>query len=718
MKKLLLTFSVGCFSVVSSQNLSFSDVKFKALLLSSNSTNQIAKDFNGNSIAVDNNGDGEIQLSEAQQVKILNIRQDPDQMYIDPQGNIQDPGNIKMAYYNSHLPDGISDALLFPNLEELYFWHTKTANISFVNRPQIKKVQGRPFYYDFSQSGQYTPSPINLLFDNCSGIQDIADIIAYQATGNPWSSPENSLSIKNCQQINSNAIINSAELKELYIQNSTIQTLTFNSCKLLEKISVPGLSSLTKISVLGDTGISFLTGNNQDIELIANNCINLQEIVADTDHYSTTGAYFTSVNLNGCSSLKKIQGLNAPSIDFTTAGLANLEELDCSFYNRYGYNTTSGVYFGDVTSLNLSGLPKLKILKAFNQKITNSVNFSVAQVLENIDITNSCGYMNIVNVSNLPHLQTLQTSRIETMNTQGNADLQAIIAKNCIALTDFRFKNNSDLRNLDLENCPGLQTLAIGYNYPDGAFPNLENINLDQCTGFKEITIRNTKISTLNTKDCTALQSLELSQIEPLSSLNITNNTNLEFLDLSSLPLLTQVNTSDNINLKNAAFSNCPQITQLNLSSSSHLQGLSLLNMPNLTYANIRNGSIEEFHDYSNYNPNLSMCVDDAQLNDLQSMYPDITFTTSCGSFLHSNSSEINTKRIRVFPNPVKDVLQISSQTPIKNIKLIDLHERILFDQNFNQDLIKIDLSDYPSAVYLMKITTGKNQITEKIIKK
>ncbi len=77
MKKLLLTLSVGCFSVVYSQNLNFSDVKFKALLLSSNTTNQIAKDFNGSSIAVDNNGDGEIQLSEAQQVKILNIRQGP-----------------------------------------------------------------------------------------------------------------------------------------------------------------------------------------------------------------------------------------------------------------------------------------------------------------------------------------------------------------------------------------------------------------------------------------------------------------------------------------------------------------------------------------------------------------------------------------------------------------------------------------------------------------
>ena len=145
MKKLLFTLWVSGFSIAYSQNLNFSDAKFKALILSSNSTNQIAQDFNGNSIAIDNNGDGEIQPSEAQQVKVLTIRLDSGQMYIDPNGDTFDPNNINSTYYNSHLPDGITDALLFSNLEELYFWNTKTANISFTNNTKIKKVQGRPF---------------------------------------------------------------------------------------------------------------------------------------------------------------------------------------------------------------------------------------------------------------------------------------------------------------------------------------------------------------------------------------------------------------------------------------------------------------------------------------------------------------------------------------------------------------------------------------------
>jgi len=712
MKKLLFTLWVSGFSIAYSQNLNFSDAKFKALLLSSNTTNQIAQDFNGNSIAIDNNGDGEIQPSEAQQVKVLTIRLDSGQMFIDPNGDTFDPNNINSTYYNSHLPDGISDALLFSNLEELYFWNTKTANISFTNNTKIKKVQGRPFYYDLSQGGQYMASPINLSFDNCSGIQNIADIIAYQISGNQWTPDENSLRIKNCQQINSNAVISSAELKELYIENSNIQTLTFDSCKFLEKIAVPNLNTLTKISVTG--GFSSSGNPEQNIELIANNCTNLQEIIADTDHYESTGSYFSNVNLNGCSSLKKIMGLNAPSIDFSTAGLINLEELDCSFYNRYIYSTTSGVYFGDVNTLNLAGLPKLKILKAFNQKITNTINFSAAQKLESIDLTNSCGYMNTVNTSNLSYLHTLKTDRFMSNGTQGENNLQNIFTNNCIALTNFSFDNNNDLRKLDLENCPGLQNLSIGY-----MFSNLEDINLSQCTGFKDIAVSNTKISTLNTQDCASLQSLSLSYNDLLTSVNTSNNTNLESLTLANLPLLTPINTAANINLKNVHFNTCPQITQLDLSTSSHLESATLWNMSNLTSANLRNGSTEDLIDLTNNNSNLSVCVDDSQLNELQTIYPDITFTTNCSnSFLKSDNANFKTKQIKVFPNPVKDILQVSSDTPIKNIKLIDYQERIIFDRNFNQTIVNIDLSSYPTAVYVIKITTDKTQVTKKIIKK
>ncbi|ALR31108.1 hypothetical protein ATE47_11480 [Chryseobacterium sp. IHB B 17019] len=719
MKKILFTLCVSCFSIAYSQNLNFIDARFKALILSSSPTNEIAKDINGNPIAIDASGDGEIQVSEAQQVKVLTIKQDPTKKYINPNGNTYDLSNINASYYESHLPEGISDALLFTNLEELYFWETKTANISFVDNSKIKKVQGRPIYFDLPQTSTLTiASPINLSFDNCPGIQTINDVIAYQATINPWVSPENSLTIKNCPQINGNISIDQTELKELYIQNSPITTLTFNSCKYLEKISVPNLSTLTKISVLG-ANQSIGTAINQNINLIANNCINLQEITADTDHYDTNGAYFSTVNLNGCSSLKKIKGLNASIIDLSTAGLLNLEELDCAYYNRYIYNTTSGVYFGSATSLNLSGLPKLKVLKAFNQPITNNVNFSIATTLEDIDITGSCGYMSTVNVSNLSNLHTLKTSRVSTLNTQGNDDLQKIMAKNCTSLTNLVFNDNGHLKELDIQNCPAIQRLAIGYYLPerDGVFPELNTINVLQCPGIKEIIIHDTQINTLNISQCPALKTLELQGDNLLSSVDVSNNLNLESLGLKSLPLISQVNTSNNIKLKTVYLTNCPQINQLNFSTAINFEGLSFWNMPNLIYVSLRNGSIEEFSDFNSYNTNLHMCVDDAQLSDLQSMYPDIAFTTNCGNFLAINDSKNNKIEIKVAPNPVKDFVFVKSEENIKDVKIYDAQGRMIYNQEFNHEMVRINLSSHPNGTYIMKIKTDKTEVSKKIMK-
>ncbi|MBB6372508.1 T9SS type A sorting domain-containing protein [Chryseobacterium shigense] len=654
MKKIFLTLSVSCFSVAYSQNLNFTDSKFKALILSSATSNDITKDANGNPIAVDTNGDGEIQVSEAQQVKILSINQDPNQMYIDPNGDPSDINNINLAYYNSHLPDGITDALLFPNVEELYIEITKSANISFINNSKIRKVKGRPHYYDANQPGQYIPSPINLSFDSCSGIQNIADIIAYQSSLNPWSTDENVLKIKNCTQINGNAIIDLAELTEIYIENSSISTLTFNSCKFLKKISVPNLNSITKISILGNTGASAPNYINQNIELIANNCTNLEEIVADTDHYNTTGAYFTSVNLNGCTSLKKIKGLNSPTVNFSTAGLINLEELDCSFYNRNVYYTNSTTYFGDLTSLNLSGLPKLKVLKAFNQPITNTVNFTAATALQKIDITNSCGYMTTLNVSNLANLNTLKSDIIiqSGLSSASHFDLQSITAQNCIALTDLQINGNFNLKSLNLQNCSALQTLNLP---PDSStipsFSNLNTLNILQCTALQNLTVTNTKIMELIASDCIVL-----------NSLNLNSNANL-------------------------------------------------------TYANIKNGSVENAY-FSNNNSNLSMCVDAAQLVQLQNTFPNIAFTANCGGGVLKTIDNLLTKTdITISPNPAKDFIQVKSSDIIKNIKLFDGQGKIISNWNSSQNLVRIDLSPYPNGVYTIKITAGEKEISKKIIK-
>ncbi|MCD0457576.1 T9SS type A sorting domain-containing protein [Chryseobacterium sp. LC2016-27] len=460
MKKILFTLSVSCFSIAYAQNLNFADPKFKTLILSSNSSNEIAKDLSGNSIVIDANGDGEIQVSEAQQVVILNVKMDETQKYDAVTGDINFP------YYFNHLPGNISDALLFTNIEELYISDTKSANISFVNNSKIKKLicENRWFYDEGSFNGNFYESfffPVDLTIDNCPSILTMNDI---SASYHPYFLGQAIFRIKNNPQFNGALILNDRLVSELYFENINLTSININDCRGLVKLSVPNIATLQTLNI---TNTQDSQNSDQEINLIANNCNALQELVLDGDYYDSRAVYLSAINVNGCTSLKKIKGLNAPNIDLSTAGLINLEELDCSFYNRYIYNTTGGVYYGKLNSLNLSGLPNLKILKASNQPITNNINFSAASNLENIDVTNSSGYMTTMDLSTLSSLQTLNADRVYINSNYGNNDLTSVNIKNGSLEQIVGFENH----NYNLSVCvddaqlAGLQAQYPGINF-------------------------------------------------------------------------------------------------------------------------------------------------------------------------------------------------------------------------------------------------------------
>ncbi|WP_404985262.1 hypothetical protein ACI513_18670 [Chryseobacterium sp. M5] len=460
MKKILFTLGVSCFSLAYAQNLNFADSKFKALILSSNSTNEIAKDLNGNSIAIDANGDGEIQVSEAQLVVILNVKMDEAQKYDAVTGEINFP------YYFSHLPENISDALLFSNVEELYISDTKNANISFINNTKIKKLMclNRWFYKEGSFNGSFYETdffPVDFTVDNCPSILTMNDI---SASYHPYFLGQAIFRIKNNPQFNGALVLNDKLVSELYFENVNLTSISINDSRGLVKLSVPNIATLQTVNITNtqDSQIS-----DQEINLIANNCTALQEIVLDGDYYDSHAVYLSAINVNGCNSLKKIKGLNAPNIDFSTAGLINLEELDCSFYNRYIYNTTSGVYYGKLNSLNLSGLPNLKILKASNQPITNNINFSAVFNLENIDVTNSSGYMTTMDLSTLSSLQILKADRVYINSNYGNNDLTSVNIKNGSLEQIVGFENH----NYNLSVCvDDAQLAGLQAQYPGISF--------------------------------------------------------------------------------------------------------------------------------------------------------------------------------------------------------------------------------------------------------
>jgi hypothetical protein len=74
MKKLYFLVIALCFlSTAKAQIITFPDANFKAKLLLSSTSNSIAENLQGNNFKIDANNDGEIQLSEALQVKDLDV---------------------------------------------------------------------------------------------------------------------------------------------------------------------------------------------------------------------------------------------------------------------------------------------------------------------------------------------------------------------------------------------------------------------------------------------------------------------------------------------------------------------------------------------------------------------------------------------------------------------------------------------------------------------
>lgn len=77
-------------------------------------------------------------------------------------------------------------------------------------------------------------------------------------------------------------------------------------------------------------------------------------------------------------------------------------------------------------------------------------------------------------------------------------------------------------------------------------------------------------------------------------------------------------------------------------------------------------------------------------------------------------SSEIT---LQVYPNPVHDILRIRAQADIKSISLSDLQGRLLLSENVNSEAYTLDMSRFSSGTYIVKILTGNQTYTRKIVK-
>ena len=178
MKNTLIIISFFILSVTNAQVINFADVNFKnKLLLSSNPNFLVTRDLSYQQVNIDTNGDGEIQVSEAQ--------------------------NIASIYVNSSNINSLAGLEYFINLTSIII---SSNNISEFNFPTLLNLQY--IQTDNTQLSNFNPSNHpNLLHLSCSGNQ----LTSLDFRNNPF------FRILRCANNN---------LTNIYIKNNINQGLT------------------------------------------------------------------------------------------------------------------------------------------------------------------------------------------------------------------------------------------------------------------------------------------------------------------------------------------------------------------------------------------------------------------------------------------------------------------------------------------------------------
>jgi len=311
--------------------------------------------------------------------------------------------------------------------------------------------------------------------------------------------------------------------------------------------------------------------------------------------------------------------------------------------------------------------------------------------------------------NNISSIDLSQLINIEIL-AFGDVQLTSIDLSQNINLLDLRI-GESQITSLNLENNPQLEFLSCHHS-------PITSIDVSQ----------NTNLLKLNCYD-TLITEINLTNNQNLEDLGLWNN-NLTNLNISQLPNLREIQL-DNNQISNLDVSNNPNlesliadnnlITSLNFSNNPNLVRVTVSNN-NLSSLNLKNGNNSSvFKMWAQDNPNLN-CI---QVDDVN--YPITQVCTSSNGWckdetvIYSEDCNLGigdvvlNEAISLFPNPVKNKLQISIQNTIALKKVVIYN--VLGKSVLVSDALQLDVSGLASGLFFVHITTNQGALVKKVVK-
>ncbi len=407
MKKLYLLLTFLAFHFSFSQIVNIPDANLKALLLSFSPTNGGALDINNNSIKIDTNNDGEIQVSEAQQVNALMLQLNNTNI-TNLDGLNEFPMLKSLALYNPNFTSAVSNLSNFPSLEYLKIDNGLVISWNIQNNIALKTVK----LQSVSANSITIQSPV----------VDNIEIFAMPMT-------VQNIDVNNCQL-----------LKKIKLESSQISNLNLSNLTNLEDIEISTNPLLSQINFQGSIGIKkiFIYNNDSLTSINVENSPLLTQLICPDNQLQ-------SVNISGCTALSALSLLNnqLTFIDISNLSLLQSVVLSDNLLTQINLQNNTALGYLDVsnnqlTSLSTNQIPNLNSLRINNNQFSN-LNFADMPLLASVYCNNNL----------FTNLDFSQNHNLHYITCSHNPFLEVLFIKNGIDnFEPQNFVNFSDNPNL------------------------------------------------------------------------------------------------------------------------------------------------------------------------------------------------------------------------------------------------------------------------------
>lgn len=301
------------------------------------------------------------------------------------------------------------------------------------------------------------------------------------------------------------------------------------------------------------------------------------------------------------------------------------------------------------------------------------------------------------------------------VDINNDSEIQETEAQSFVGDINLNDKNISDLTGI--KSFSNFRKLYVGDN-------NLATLDLSGMTKLEDVYCGNNMITSINLNGMTNLLYLAC-QSNLLTAINLEGLLYLKYLNLdknqftslliNNLPSLEICSIEGNKQPLTLSFSNLPilktiyaQGSQLTSIDVSGLQALKILScgsnqlnsisfkdnvLQNLSFLSVTNNPIQfickDNFDRLPETGNIPQLVDNCVLS----------------------TQEMGKEKLTVYPNPIKDYLNLNRET--KELNIFNLEGRLVLSNKTNKDL-KINISNLPAGVYMLITELGNVRFIKK----